>query len=228
MLFAVAAGVTALGIRMPLPARLPRPSRSAATGLFVLWVAAITAFLACATVYVQKIRAEHLRGAGVSDPISPFTYGSAAVTFLVIFVLDPDRTAMRILTAAIGAIAGPMIFELPFDLIVMARTYPAVQPDPGLYRVLFFAPLFVIELTTLSFLTLSPMVKLARATFFSFALMLIVFAVWALEGFQYPNTPVPFTLNLVSKFIAFATVLTLFVPQRARREYASAPTTSLA
>jgi hypothetical protein len=70
-----------------------------------------------------------------------------------------------------------MIFEFPFDLIVMARLYPPIPPDPALYRVLFFAPLFLIEVMTLWLLTLSPMVRLSRATFFWFALMLAVFAV---------------------------------------------------
>ena len=98
----------------------------------------------------------------------------------------------------------------------MARTYPPIPPHPALYRALFFAPLFLIEITTLSLLTLSPMVKLSRAAFFSFASMLAVFAVWALSGFGYPSAPVPFTLNVVSKLLAFVTVLALFLPQRAQ------------
>ncbi len=60
------------------------------------------------------------------------------------------------------------------------------------------------------------MVRLSRATFLSFALMLAVFAVWALAGFGYPSAPVPFALNVVSKLLAFVTVLTLFLPQRAQ------------
>ena len=61
------------------------------------------------------------------------------------------------------------------------------------------------------------MVRLTRATFFSFALMLGVFAVWALSGFGYPSAPVPITLNVVSKILAFITVLTLFPPPAPRR-----------
>ena len=119
-----------------------------------------------------------------------------------------------------GAAAAPMIFEFPFDLIVMARTYPPLPPDPALYRVLFFAPLFLVEFTTLALLTLSPMVRLSRAAFFFFALMLVVFAVWALSGFAYPSMPVPFALNVVSKILAFAAALSLFL---SRRALASAP-----
>ena len=73
-----------------------------------------------------------------------------------------------------------MIFEFPFDLIVIARIHP---PYLAGNRVLFFTPLFVIEIMTLSLLILSPMVRLTRATFFAFAAMLAVFAVWALAGF---------------------------------------------
>ena len=40
-------------------------------------------------------------------------------------------------------------------------------------------------------LRLSPMVRLTRATFYSFALMLGVFAIWGLAGFGYPSAPVP-------------------------------------
>ena len=109
--------------------------------------------------------------------------------------------------------AAPMIFELPFDLIVMARTYPPVPPDPVLYRTLFFAPLFLVELTTLSLLAVSPMVKLSRPAFFCLGLMLLVFAVWALAGFGYPSAPVPIALNVVSKLLAFVTALSLFVPE---------------
>jgi hypothetical protein len=58
------------------------------------------------------------------------------------------------------------------------------------------------------------MVRLSRATFLSFAAMLAVFAVWALSGFGYPSAPLPIALNVVSKILAFVTLLTLFLPVR--------------
>jgi len=64
------------------------------------------------------------------------------------------------------------------------------------------------------------MVKLSKATFFSFAAMLAVFAVWALSGFGYPSAPLPYALNVLSKILAFVTALSLFLPRRAE---ASAP-----
>jgi len=59
-----------------------------------------------------------------------------------------------------------------------------------------------------------PLLKVSRATFFSLALMLAVFAVWALAGFGYPSAPVPTALNVTSKIVAFVATLTLFLPQR--------------
>ena len=61
------------------------------------------------------------------------------------------------------------------------------------------------------------MVRLSRATFFSLALMLAVFAIWALPGFGYPSTPVPYALNAISKLLAFVTILTLFLPRAQAR-----------
>ena len=122
----------------------------------------------------------------------------------------------RLGSAVLGAMAAPMIFELPFDLIVMARTYPALPPDPALYRTVFFTPLFLVELTTLWLLTLSPMVRVRKSTLFCFALMIGVFAVWAWSGFGYPQSALPTTLNVASKILAFITALTLFLPDRLR------------
>ena len=87
-----------------------------------------------------------------------------------------------------------------------------------LYRAVFFTPLFLVEITTLALLAWSPMVGLTRAAFFAFALMLAVFAVWALPGFGYPSAPLPYALNVVAKLLAFATILTLFLPVRAEAE----------
>jgi Protein of unknown function (DUF3089) len=117
-----------------------------------------------------------------------------------------------------------MIFELPFDLIVMARSHPVI--DPALYRPLLFGCLFGIEITTLLLLRLSPMVRLTRAAFFSFALMLGVFAAWALSGFGYPSAPLPTALNIASKILAFVTALTLFLPQRLTPGQAPGPDSS--
>jgi hypothetical protein len=119
---------------------------------------------------------------------------------------------VRVSSAAIAAMAAAAIFELPFDVIIWTRIYPPVPPNPELYRSLFFAPLVLVEVTTLSLLTLTPTARLSRAACCCLALMLVVFAVWALAGFGYPSTPVPLAMNVVSKILAFGTALSLFSP----------------
>ena len=216
-LLAVAGGVTLAGIWLPLPVRATRPGPVGRIAMILAWVASIAAFLVCATIYVrQYVHAYDLSAATTApkDPIAPVTLLAVAVVFVIIISRRSPGFGTRLASGAIGAIAAPMIFELPFDLIVMARTYPPIPPDPALYRALFFVPLFLIEITTLLLLRLSPMVRLTRATFFSFALMLGVFAVWALSGFGYPSAPLPTALNIASKILAFVTALTLFLPQR--------------
>jgi hypothetical protein len=217
VLLAVAAAAAFAGAKLPLPARLPRPSSNATTLMVVAWGFSIVAFLACVGIYGKQAHQEHLAGRP-ADNIFPITLIAAGLTFFVIAVTGKPGGKTAVISGAIAAMAAPMVFELPFDLIVMARTFPPIPPNPALYRVVFFAPLFLIEITTLALLTWSPMVRLTRATFFAVALMLAVFAVWALDGFEYPATPVPYALNVVSKLLAFATILTLFLPVRAQAQ----------
>jgi hypothetical protein len=216
-LLAVAGGAILAGIRLPLPIRATRPGPAGRVALILAWIASIVAFLVCLTIYIrQYIHAFGLNvhTAAPKDPIAPITLTAAAVVFVIIISRNSPGFRTRLASGVIAAMAAPMIFELPFDLIVMARTYPPIPPDPALYRALFFVPLFLIEITTLLLLRLSPMVRLTRATFYSFALMLGVWAVWALAGFGYPSAPLPTALNIASKILAFVTVLTLFLPQR--------------
>jgi hypothetical protein len=215
-LLAVAGGVTLAGIRLPLPIRATRPGPVGRIAMILAWVASIAAFLVCVTIYARQY--VHAYGptatAPPTDRIAPVTLLAVAVVFVIIISRRSPGARTRLASGAICAIAAPMIFELPFDLIVMARTYPPIPPDPALYRALFFVPLFLIEITTLLLLRLSPMVRLTRATFFSFALMLGVWAAWALAGFGYPSAPLPIALNIASKILAFVAAFTLFLPEQ--------------
>ena len=219
VLLAAAGGLAYAGTRLPLPAQAARPGRAAMIFMLVTWILAIAAFLACLAIYALQYRHEYPGTSyAPADHILPVTLLAAGVTFFIILISSSSSygPGARFASAVIGAIAAPMIFELPFDLIVMARIYPPIPPHPALYRALFFLPLFLIEITTLSLLTMSPMVKLSRGTLFSLASMLAVFAVWGLFGFAYPSAPIPTVLNVLSKILAFVTVLCLFLPQRAK------------
>ena len=220
VLLAAAGGLVYAGTRLPLPAPAPaaRPGRAAMIFMLVTWALAIAAFLACLSIYALQYRHEYPGTSyAPTDHILPVTLLAAGATFFIILINSSSYSpGARFASAVIGAIAAPMIFELPFDLIVMARIYPPIPPHPALYRALFFLPLFLIEITTLSLLTMSPMVKLSRRALFSLASMLAVFAVWGLFGFAYPSAPIPTVLNVLSKILAFVTVLCLFLPQRAK------------
>jgi ABC-2 type transport system ATP-binding protein len=215
VLLAAAVGVTLAGIRLPLPFRPTRPGPVGRLAMFLAWGTSIVVFLVCVTIYIkQYVHAYDLSAATTApkDPIAPITLTAVAVVFVIILARESGGSfKTRLGSGFVAAIAAPMIFELPFDLIVMARTYPPIPPDPALYRALFFVPLLAIEITTLLLLRLSPMVRLTRATFFAFALMVGVFGIWALSGFGYPSAPLPTTLNIISKILAFVTVLTLFL-----------------
>jgi hypothetical protein len=72
------------------------------------------------------------------------------------------------------------------------------------------------------------MVRLTRATFFCFALMLGVWAAWALAGFGYPSAPLPTALNIASKILAFVAAFTLFLPPQPENNEQADPPAALA
>jgi hypothetical protein len=188
VLLAIAAAVAIAGITLRLPARPPRPGGNTTTLMVVVWALSTVTFLACVGIYGKQAHQDHL-GGRPADNIFPITFIAAGVTFFIIAVNGKPGGRIAVLSGAIAAMAAPMVFELPFDLIVMTRTYP----------------------------------PMTRATFFAFALMLAVFAVWALAGFEYPATPLPYALNVVGKLLAFATILTLFFPLRAEAQVEDSP-----
>jgi len=210
----VAAGALAYAAaRLRRPLKPPTPGRVVSVLIVLAWAVALGTFAVGLSVYIHQLIHDQLAKAPPSDPITPVSIAAAFAVFLVVLIVGAaERPAVRLASAVIAAMAAPMIFELPFDLIVMARTYPAIPPDPALYRAWFFGPLFLVELTTMSLLTLSPMVRVSRVSLYSFALMFVVFAIWGLSGFGYPSAPLPLTFNVVSKLLAFATALSLFVP----------------
>jgi hypothetical protein len=222
LLAAAAAAVACAGIRLPLPARPPRPGRAAKIMMLSAWVLAIGALLASVAVYIRQLARVALGHTPRPDPITPVTLTGVAVVFFAIALAHKEsgwRVAVG--SAAAGAAAAPMIFELPFDLVIMPRTYPLV--DPGLYRLLLFGTLIGADITTLALLAMSPVMRVHRATLWCLAGMLALLAVWALFGFAYPSAPGPITLNMLSKILALVTALTLFLPRRPARRQAPPP-----
>jgi hypothetical protein len=208
----VAAGFAVYaGIRFRRPVPVPRPGRALSIGMFVAWGLAIVAFLAGFAAYVRQVRLDHLAKAQPANPISMVTATAVVVLFLIVFIATDTDLRGRLSSGIVAAIAAPWIFEVPFDLVITTRTYPPVPPDPALYRALFFAPLILVGLTTLALLSVRA-VKLSRPAFCCLALMLLVFAVWALAGFGYPAAPVPIAMNVTGKVLAFVTALSLFFP----------------
>ena len=217
VLLLIAAAAAFAGTRLRRPAGAARPGRAAIVFMLLTWVLGLVTVVIGVAVYALQLRHEHLVHAVPADPITPVTILAAFVTFFIILVTNSTGSgAVALVSALVGAAAGPMIFELPFDLIVISRTYPGVPPDPAVYRALFFLPLFLVEVVTLWLLTLSPRMKLSRPAFYCLAGMFAVFAVWALFGMAYPSAPIPIALNVVSKLLAFAAALCLFLPLRTR------------
>ena len=213
VLVSVAAGVSAVGLRLRVPRRLPSPGRTARTVMVATWGTVAVAYLVCHSLYGHQLIQQHLIHSLPPQPVLPITVGCMVALFSGILYLGRSLSwAARLGSAFIGAIAAPMIFQFPFDLIIMTRTYPAA-PDPALYWVLMLVT-FLLEIATLALLSLSPLVQLSRAAFFAFGLMLLIFAIWAVAGFGLPSAPLPFAFNALSKVVACVVALSLFLARR--------------
>ena len=126
--------------------------------------------------------------------------------------ISPRRFWGAVGSAIVGTIAAPLIFELPFDLIVMGRVY---SPTPHiLFILLSFLPLMLVEISSFAMLTFSPFMSVSRLTLFLLAGMFFLFAVWAVFGFTYASTPLPYACNAISKILAFAVAVSLFLTRQ--------------
>lgn len=212
VLLVITAALIYLAIRLPHPITVKRPGAPMGALIVVIWLLSVVMFLVAATLYAEALYQQVGPITGPADPITPVTMTSGLLAFVAIAFLT-GRRGFRVAvgSAIVGAIAAPLIFELPFDLIVMWRTFP---PSPAaLYTLLYFLPLFLVEVSSFAMLMLSPMVTLSRSTLFLLAGMFLIFAVWALFGFAYPAAPVPIALNMLSKVLAFAAAVSLFLPE---------------
>ena len=190
VLLFVACLVALAGSRIRRPWRVDRPGAVGTGVLVAMWVVALGAFVVGISIYAGQERRDYPAViAPPASPIEPVTIIAAIVLAILIVVATGGSERDRVTNGVIAALIAPMVFELPFDLVVMSRTYPPVPPNPAFYRAVFFAPLFLLEITTLSLLVLAPGARMSRVAVLTYALMLGVFAGWALLGFAYPSTP---------------------------------------
>jgi hypothetical protein len=220
VLIVLAAAFAYVGTRLRNPIGVQRPGATAGSLMIVIWLLAIATFVVALVVCAMQLKQAYPTFKPPKARVG--TLVDAVVTFFVILYLTKGygwRVALG--SAVVGTASAPMIFELPFDLIVMARTYPPIPPNPTLFRALFFLPLFIVELSTISLLTLLPSMRITKPALYALAGMFLVFAVWAAFGFSFPAAPLPKTLNVISKILCFVTAIMLFVwrsPQSARHE----------
>ena len=210
VLVVVAGGFVYAGKRMRVPLKVTWPGGIAAGFMIAIWLLAIYNVLVATHVYGLQLRAAY--PSFVAARVRVGTFVDALVTFFVILYLTRRwGWKVALASAIIGTAAAPMIFEFPFDLIVMARTNPPIRTHPTLYRQLFFLPLFLVEFSTIALLTLLPSMRVTGYSSYAVAGMFAVFAVWAALGFAFPAQPLPLALNVISKILCFVAAIMLFV-----------------
>ena len=212
VLLVVAGGFACAGTRLRAPLRITRPGGTVAGFMIAIWLLALYTVNVVWLVYGLQLKQAypsfvaprlHRVGTFVID---------APVTFLVILYLTRRwGWKVALASAVIGTAAAPMIFEFPFDLIVMMRSNPPIPAHPMLYQQLLYLPLFLAEFSTLSLLTLLPSMRVTAYAAYAVAGMFVVFAVWAAFGFAFPAEPLPLMLNVISKILCFVAAIMLFV-----------------
>jgi hypothetical protein len=208
-LLLVAGGFSYAGKRLDAPLGVSRPGATAAGFMIAIWLLAIYTVGVATFVYGLQVKQAYPGFAAARVRVGTFI--DATVSFFVILYLT-RRWGWKIAlaSAVIGTAAAPMMFELPFDLIVMTRTNPPIPAHPMLYRQLFFLPLFLVELSTMSLLTLLPSMRVTAYACYAVAAMFAVFAIWAAFGFAFPSEPLPLALNVISKILCFVAAIMLF------------------
>jgi hypothetical protein len=210
VLIVVAGGFAYAGKRLRTPLKVARPGGVVAGFMIAVWLLAIYNMLVATFVYGLQVKEAY--PSFVAARVRVGTFIDAPVTFFVIlYITRRWGWKIALASAVIGTAAAPMIFELPFDLVVMTRTNPPLPTYPMLYRQLFFLPLFLVEFSTISLLTLLPSMRVTAYACYAVAGMFAVFAVWAAFGFAFPAEPLPLALNVISKILCFVAAIMLFV-----------------
>jgi hypothetical protein len=205
ILFAIGALLAYFGMRLTSAVRIQRLARVVGFFTVLTWGLSLSTLLVFYGLMAEL--GQRRQAVQPPNPITPITILCGIGSFIIIGYLSRAHGLKVALGSAfVGTAAAPMIFELPFDLIVIGKTNA-----PLFVALLFFLPLFLVEVSTMSLLLLSPLTNLSKSTMVSLSGMFIVFAVWALFGFSYPSNPLSFTLNSISKVLSFTTAITLFL-----------------
>jgi hypothetical protein len=204
LLFVVGAALVVIGGRLKHGVKLPMPGRTLKVVIVLIWVLSILIVLRLFRIVARDTG----QSVGNVGPVFPITLASAICSFLFIaYVSRRDGLTGALGRAFAGAAAGPMVFELPFVLIIMFSVTTPIRS--GLLLLVVF---LVVILTTLALPAFSSRFALTNDFFYVLGAMFLVFAAWALlTGFAPPSDPLSFSLNAVSKVLGFAALDAAFV-----------------
>jgi hypothetical protein len=212
VLLVAACGFAYAGKRLRTPLRITPPGATVAAFMIAIWPLTSYAVTVVWWVYGLQIKQSY------PDFVAPrlhrvgtFVFDVPVTFFLILYLTRRWGWKLALASAIIGTASAPMIFEFPFDLIIMMRSNPPIPAAPMLYRQLLFVPLFLWEFSTVSMLTLLPSMRVTAYASYAVAGMFAVFAIWAVFGFAFPAQPLPLALNIISKILCFVAVIMLFV-----------------
>lgn len=202
-----------LGLRLKRPLAARPAGRVVGSFIVVLWLVSVVVLRLATAAYGLAVYQQAGRVAAPVNPVTRYTIGFALLAFgTVAFLARRYGWKLALVSAVAAAGAGPVMFELAFDLVIAFRL--DVTSPVGLYGPLFFVPLFGFNVATLALLTLSPAARLTRQTLFALAGLFAVWTVWALFGFAYPDTPATIAFNVTSKLLAAVAGVLIFLPDR--------------
>jgi hypothetical protein len=216
ILFAVGLSLVLLGRRLAKDRKFPVPGKGLKVAIVIVWALSILLVLPLFKQVALRTGQSSL-GTG---PVLPITLASAVCTFAVVaYVTRRGGTLAALGNGFAGAAAGPMVFELPFILIITPMVTTRV-PHP----LVLFITFLVVILSTLALPLFSSRFAVTRYSLYLGGAMILVFAAWAiLTGYSPPSDSVSFTLNAVSKVLGFAAVAAGFVSSGGTREGTKAP-----
>lgn len=199
ILLAIGVAFLVAGRRSQGGFKVPLPGTGLKIVIVLLWVLSILLVL---PMFKQVARATGQSSLGLG-PVFPITLTCAFVTFVAVAYITRGGGALAALgNGFAAAAAGPMVFELPFVLII-APVVTTKAPHP----LLLFLTFLVVILTTLALPAFSTRFSVTRSSLYLFAAMLVVFAAWAAStGYAPPADPTSLALNAVSKVLGFVAV----------------------